>query len=68
MSTPAEMYSFGAQYWIVVPTMILIVIVINYVLIPVFYNNHISNCYEVITIETILTKKKNVIINFLFQI
>lgn len=47
MSIPAEMYTFGTQYFIMVPTMILIVLVCNYIYVPVFYNNQIANCYEV---------------------
>uniref|UniRef100_A0A182W0T7 Sodium/solute symporter n=1 Tax=Anopheles minimus TaxID=112268 RepID=A0A182W0T7_9DIPT len=46
MSVPAEMYSYGAQYWIIAPTMILITMIINYIFVPVFYNNHITNCYQ----------------------
>lgn len=47
MSVPAEMYSYGAQYWIIAPTMIVIVMIINYIFVPVFYNNQITNCYQV---------------------
>ncbi|XP_058447704.1 sodium-coupled monocarboxylate transporter 2 [Malaya genurostris] len=46
MSVPAEMYSYGAQYWIIAPTMIVIVLIINYVFVPVFYNSQITNCYQ----------------------
>ncbi|XP_055635012.1 sodium-coupled monocarboxylate transporter 2-like [Toxorhynchites rutilus septentrionalis] len=46
MSVPAEMYSYGAQYWIIAPTMIVIVLIINYIFVPVFYNNQITNCYQ----------------------
>ncbi|EAT37341.1 AAEL010650-PA [Aedes aegypti] len=46
MSVPAEMYSYGAQYWIIAPTMIVIVMIINYIFVPVFYNNQITNCYQ----------------------
>ncbi|XP_055542485.1 sodium-coupled monocarboxylate transporter 2-like [Wyeomyia smithii] len=46
MSIPAEMYSYGTQYWIIAPTMICIVAIINYVFLPVFFNNQIVNCYQ----------------------
>lgn len=46
MSVPAEMYSYGAQYWIIAPTMFAIVLIINYIFVPVFYNNQITNCYQ----------------------
>ncbi|XP_050086804.1 sodium-coupled monocarboxylate transporter 2-like [Anopheles aquasalis] len=46
MSVPAEMYSYGAQYWIIAPTMLIITLIINYIFVPVFYNNQITNCYQ----------------------
>ncbi|XP_055610558.1 sodium-coupled monocarboxylate transporter 2-like [Uranotaenia lowii] len=46
MSVPAEMYSYGAQYWIIAPTMLFITLIINYIFVPVFYNNQITNCYQ----------------------
>jgi solute carrier family 5 (sodium-coupled monocarboxylate transporter), member 8/12 len=47
MTVPVEMYGYGTQYWIVVPTIVLVGVLLNYVIVPVFYNNHISNCYQV---------------------
>lgn len=47
MTIPTEVYSFGWQYMIIVPNMILIVGTVNYVFLPVFYNNNIDNCYMV---------------------
>ncbi|XP_052867418.1 sodium-coupled monocarboxylate transporter 2-like [Anopheles cruzii] len=46
MSVPAEMYSYGAQYWIIAPTMLIITLIINYIFVPVFYSNQITNCYQ----------------------
>ncbi|GAB0088916.1 sodium-coupled monocarboxylate transporter 2 [Sergentomyia squamirostris] len=46
LSVPAEMYGYGTQYAIMVPFMIVTVSIINFVFIPVFYNNNLSNCYE----------------------
>lgn len=47
MGVPSEMYTYGAQYWMIVPTVFCIVAFLNHIVLPVFYNNHISNCYEV---------------------
>jgi len=47
MAIPAEIYVFGTQYWLVVFVMIIVVLIINYIFVPIFYNNHIANCYEV---------------------
>ncbi|XP_036322020.1 sodium-coupled monocarboxylate transporter 1-like [Rhagoletis pomonella] len=49
MTIPAEMYSFGMNWWFNVVTMILIVPLLCWVIIPVFYNNNLSNCYELST-------------------
>lgn len=49
MAVPAEIYAFGSQYFVIVLSMFLSVITITYVFVPVFYNNHIANCYEVST-------------------
>uniref|UniRef100_A0A7G3AU22 Putative sodium/solute symporter n=1 Tax=Lutzomyia longipalpis TaxID=7200 RepID=A0A7G3AU22_LUTLO len=46
LAIPAEMYGYGTQYAIMVPFMIVIVSIINFVFVPVFYHNNIYNCYE----------------------
>lgn len=47
MTLPAEMYSFGSQVTIMVLIQGLVTLLINFVFIPIFYNNHIDNCYAV---------------------
>lgn len=47
MAVPAEAYVFGGQIALVMLIMTFVVVVINKVFIPVFYNNHLANCYEV---------------------
>lgn len=47
MTIPAEMYSFGISWFFSIASMALITPVLCWVIIPVFYNNNISNCYEV---------------------
>ncbi|XP_017060271.1 sodium-coupled monocarboxylate transporter 2 [Drosophila ficusphila] len=46
MSVPAETYSFGFNMIFVVWAMVLAVPVLIYVIVPVFYDNNVSNCYE----------------------
>lgn len=47
MSVPAETYTFGINYIFMVLSMVLVVPVLIYVVVPVFYENNVSNCYEV---------------------
>lgn len=46
MTIPAEMYFFGTQYYLIAFTMVIICAIVNYVFIPVFYENHLSNVNE----------------------
>ncbi|XP_053695458.1 sodium-coupled monocarboxylate transporter 1 [Sabethes cyaneus] len=68
MSVPAEMYSYGAQYWIIAPTMLFIVLIINYVFVPVFYNNQIVNCYQYLEDRFSPTVKKFVTATYVLNI
>lgn len=47
MSIPAELYSFGGTYFFMVLSVILVYPILCWIVVPVFYNNNISNCYEV---------------------
>uniref|UniRef100_A0A1I8Q1U6 Uncharacterized protein n=2 Tax=Stomoxys calcitrans TaxID=35570 RepID=A0A1I8Q1U6_STOCA len=51
MAVPAESYSFGFGYIFLVLSIIPVVPMLNYIIIPVFYNNNISNCYEYLQIR-----------------
>ncbi|KAH8284099.1 hypothetical protein KR054_010383 [Drosophila jambulina] len=46
MTIPAELYAYGINWFFNVVCMVVVVPVLNYVVIPVFYNNNITNCYE----------------------
>ncbi|EDV90551.1 GH14124 [Drosophila grimshawi] len=46
MSVPAETYTFGFNYIFVVISMIAVVPILIYIIVPVFYENNVSNCYE----------------------
>lgn len=47
MAIPAEIYSFGWQFALLLPAIVAIILTSNYLFIPVFYNNSIDNCYAV---------------------
>lgn len=47
MTIPAEMYAFGINWFFNVVCMVVVIPLLNYVIIPVFYNNNLTNCYEV---------------------
>ncbi|XP_075146357.1 sodium-dependent multivitamin transporter [Haematobia irritans] len=51
MTIPAEMYTFGITWCVNVISMILVVPILTWIVIPVFYNNNISNCYEYLEIR-----------------
>lgn len=47
MTIPTEVYSFGWQYALLLPSLIFVTLVTNYISLPVFYCNNIDNCYKV---------------------
>lgn len=47
VAIPAEIYAFGWQYVLIIPTVGLIILIVNYLFLPVFYQNNIDNCYAV---------------------
>ena len=57
MTIPAEMYSFGVHWFFNVISTVVTIPLLNWVIIPVFYNNNISNCYEVCRIVKNKRKK-----------
>lgn len=48
LGTPAEVYNFGAQYWIIVIAMALSSTVVATVYLPVFTKLQVTSSYEVI--------------------
>ncbi|XP_065354580.1 sodium-coupled monocarboxylate transporter 2-like [Calliphora vicina] len=46
MAIPAEMYSFGINWGFNLVSMVVTIPLLCWVILPVFYNNGISNCYE----------------------
>lgn len=48
ISVPAEIYSFGSHYpVVVVPVVVAMTLMVSYGILPVFYHNRIDNCYGV---------------------
>lgn len=47
ISVPGEIYTYGAQYSLIVASLGFAVLVVNHALLPVFFENNIVNCYEV---------------------
>ncbi|XP_017144545.1 sodium-coupled monocarboxylate transporter 2 [Drosophila miranda] len=64
MTIPGEMYGYGINWFFNVVCMVVVVPLLNYVIIPVFYNNNITNCYEYL--EMRFDRKVRVLQTFLF--
>lgn len=47
LGLPAEIYTYGTQYWIQVITFPLIMFITSYFFIPVFYALRLTSSYEV---------------------
>lgn len=46
LAVPAEIYRFGASYWLIALTMIVIVLLTAHVYLPVFFTLQITSTYE----------------------
>lgn len=46
LALPADVYVFGATYWLGAISMIILCIITIYVYLPVFYNLHLTSTYE----------------------
>ncbi|KAH8313671.1 hypothetical protein KR067_009995 [Drosophila pandora] len=64
MTIPAEMYAYGVNWFFNVVCMLVVVPLLNYVVIPVFYNNNITNCLEYL--EMRFNRKVRVLMTFIF--
>lgn len=47
LGTPAEIYNFGTQYWLIVIAIIFMAFVVAYVYLPVFCSLKVGSSYEV---------------------
>ncbi|KAJ3663287.1 hypothetical protein Zmor_007590 [Zophobas morio] len=46
LAVPADVYRYGAAYWLGVPSLIIVGIVTMYIYLPVFYKLQITSTYE----------------------
>lgn len=47
LGTPAEIYNFGTQYWLIIVPIFLMGFIVSYVYLPVFCSLKVSSSYEV---------------------
>lgn len=47
MSVPAENYTYGFNFIFTVLAMLPTIPILIYIIVPVFYDNNVVNCYEV---------------------
>lgn len=47
LGTPAEIYNYGTQYWLIIIAIISMGFAVSYVYIPVFTTLKVSSSYEV---------------------
>lgn len=66
LALPAEIYRFGASYWLISLTMIVIVLLTAHVYLPVFFNLQITSTYEYL--EMRFDSKVRNFASFLFTI
>uniref|UniRef100_A0A1B0C7K6 Uncharacterized protein n=1 Tax=Glossina palpalis gambiensis TaxID=67801 RepID=A0A1B0C7K6_9MUSC len=67
MSIPAETYSYGLAYIYLVLSNILVVPTLTYIIVPVFYENNISNCYEYLQIRFNKSTRRIVTLSFVLN-
>lgn len=46
LGTPAEVYQFGTQYWMIWPGYVFMIILATQIFVPVFYKLHITSVFE----------------------
>lgn len=46
LGTPAEIYNFGTQYWLVVVSIFIMGVTVSYVYLPVFTKLRVGSSYE----------------------
>ncbi|RZB40467.1 SSF domain containing protein, partial [Asbolus verrucosus] len=46
LAVPADVYRFGATYWLFVPSVIIVTLITIYVYLPVFYKLQVTSTYE----------------------
>lgn len=65
LGTPAEIYNFGTQYWLIVFPIFLMGFIVSYVYLPVFCSLKVGSSYEVCYFVILSSIKKSYSINVL---
>lgn len=47
LGLPAEMYTYGTQFWMTLVSEVFVAIIMGYAILPVFYKLQITSTYEV---------------------
>lgn len=50
LTMPVEIYSYGWQYTLFIPALILVMFALCYIFLPILYDNKLDNCYTVIQV------------------
>ncbi|XP_055905825.1 sodium-coupled monocarboxylate transporter 1-like [Eupeodes corollae] len=64
VTIPSEMYSFGITFAFTMIAMFGALPILMYIIIPVFYNNNISNCYEYLELRFNKTTRQILTLSF----
>ncbi|XP_055905168.1 sodium-coupled monocarboxylate transporter 2-like [Eupeodes corollae] len=64
VTIPAELYAYGISFTFMILSVIFVVPIICFVVVPVFYNNNISNCYEYLQLR--FNKQTRQLVTFSF--
>lgn len=65
---PVEIYAFGWQYALFIPTLAFVVLATNSIFLPILYQNNIDNCYTVeCEIVHVTRESRSTNINFVIE-
>lgn len=68
LGTPAEIYNYGTQYWLMVIPIFLMGIIVSVVYLPVFTALGVGSSYEVGNAKKISNQQTMHLLNFFFFI
>ncbi|XP_055850583.1 sodium-coupled monocarboxylate transporter 2-like [Episyrphus balteatus] len=66
ITIPAEIYSYGINFAFLAAGIIFVTPILCFVILPVFYNNNISNCYEYLQLRFNKQTRQLVTFSFVF--
>ncbi|XP_054091958.1 sodium-coupled monocarboxylate transporter 1 isoform X1 [Zeugodacus cucurbitae] len=66
MAIPAELYSFGINWVFSLASLLIIIPTLCWIIIPVFYNNNLSNCYEYLELRFNRSTRNLITFAFMF--